>query len=58
MTTKDDSKLYDVRTLERRLRKGVLSKKEYDKHLKSLPDRSDNIATAEPDPNEPGPSGR
>jgi hypothetical protein len=49
MNTRDDAKLYDVRTLERKLRKGVINKKDYDKYLKSLPDSSDNIAPREED---------
>ena len=36
--TRDDPRFWDVRTLERRLRKGQISKKDYEKHLKSLPD--------------------
>ncbi len=36
--TRDDPRFWDVRTLERRLRKGLISKKDYDKYLKALPD--------------------
>jgi hypothetical protein len=49
MTTRDDSKLYDVRTLERRLRRGIINKKDYEKYLKSLPDAAGNIAPPETD---------
>ena len=49
MATRDDSKLYDVRTLERNLRKGLISKKEYEKYLKALPDREANAAISKPD---------
>ncbi len=49
MTTRDDHKDYDVRTLERKLRKGVVNKKDYEKYLKSLPDATDKIDTAPPD---------
>ena len=39
MTIKqDDPRFWDVRTLERRLRKGQITKKDYEKHLKSLDD--------------------
>jgi len=38
-----------VRTLHRRLRRGQLSKKEYEKFLKSLPDVSDKVAPADLD---------
>lgn len=47
--TRDQSKLYDVRTLERNLRKGLLSKKDYDKYLKALPDVEQNAAVSKPD---------
>jgi hypothetical protein len=43
MTTHDDPKAWDVRTLERKLRNGSLSRKDYDKYLKTLPDRADNV---------------
>ena len=36
--TRDDPRFWDVRTLERRLRKGQITKKDYEKHLKSLDD--------------------
>ena len=36
--TKKDELLYDVRIAERSIREGTLTKKEYDKHLKDLPD--------------------
>ena len=32
---------YDVRTLERRVRKGLVLKKDLEKHLKTLPDVAD-----------------
>lgn len=37
MTKKEDF-LYDVRIAERNIKDGSLSKKEYEKHLKGLPD--------------------
>ena len=37
MNSRDDKQL-DVRTLERRLRRGIVNKKDFDKHLKALPD--------------------
>ena len=36
--TKKEEFLYDVRIAERNIKDGSLSKKEYEKHLKSLPD--------------------
>ncbi len=65
--TRDDPRFWDVRTLERRLRRGQLSKKDYEKFLKSLPDVSDKVAPADLDadddddlddePGEPGSNG-
>ncbi len=42
--TRDDPRFWDVRTLERRLRKGQINKKEFEKHLKSLPDVAEKQA--------------
>jgi hypothetical protein len=42
--TRDDPRFWDVRLLERRLRKGQISKKDYEKYLKSLPDAADKQA--------------
>ena len=49
MTTRDESKLYDVRTLERRLRRGLINKKDFEKYLKGLPDATGKIAPPETD---------
>ncbi len=38
---------YDMRLLEYRFRKGVISKKDYDQFLKSLPDSADNVEYVE-----------
>jgi hypothetical protein len=32
------SRLYDKRTVERNIKKGLISRKDYDKHMKSLED--------------------
>jgi len=45
-------RLYDIRVLERNIRKGLIARKDVEKYLKSLPDRADNtapLAAAEPD---------
>ena len=42
--TRDDPRFWDVRTLERRLRKGLITKKDYDKYLKTIPDASEKQA--------------
>jgi hypothetical protein len=43
--TRDDPRFWDVRTLERRLRKGQINKKDIEKHLKGLPDVEEKKAT-------------
>jgi hypothetical protein len=45
--SRDDFRYWDVRTLERRLRTGQVSKKDYEKYLKSLPDSADRVAPVE-----------
>jgi hypothetical protein len=42
-------RLFDVRTVERNLRKGTLSKKDFDKHLKTLPDVAEKAQSVDPD---------
>ena len=37
-------RLYDIRVLERNIRKGLIARKDVEKYLKSLPDRTDNTA--------------
>jgi len=41
-------KIFDVRTLERALHRGEIKPSEYEKHLKSLPDDSENAAETRP----------
>lgn len=49
--TANDSRQWDVRYLERNLKRGVVSRKDYDKYLKSLPDAKDKaIRMADADP--------
>jgi hypothetical protein len=43
--TRDDPRFWDVRTLERRLRKGQITKKDYEKFLKTLPDVAEKKAS-------------
>jgi hypothetical protein len=40
-------RLYDSRTIERTIRKGLLTRKDYEKFLKSLPDVADKAAPAD-----------
>jgi len=38
---KDNEKFFDVRIYERYIKEGEISQKDYDKHIKSLPDVTD-----------------
>ena len=40
-----DSRLFDVRVVERNIQKGVISRKDYEKHLKSLGDAKEKTRT-------------
>lgn len=42
-----ENKLVDRRTAARYLRKGVLDEKDYERHLKSLPDLADQAVPVE-----------
>jgi len=42
--TREDPRFWDVRTIERRMRKGQLTRKDYDKHVKSVPDSAEKAA--------------
>jgi hypothetical protein len=39
-----DLRLFDNRTIERNIRKGLITRKDYEKHLKTLEDVTDKIA--------------
>jgi hypothetical protein len=50
MSRDDDAKtvrLFDNRTIERSIRKGLITRKDYEKFLKSLPDVSEKMAPAD-----------
>lgn len=38
-----DLHVYDTRLVERNLKRGLISRKEYDKYVKSLPDSKDKV---------------
>jgi len=40
---------FDVRTVERNIKKGHVTRKEYEKHLKALPDVAEKVAPADED---------
>jgi hypothetical protein len=49
MADAPDLKLFDKRVAHRYVRKGRLDEKEWDKHLKSLPDLADQAVPVESD---------
>ena len=40
---------FDVRTVDRNIKKGHFTRKDYEKHLKALPDVTDKVAPPEED---------
>ena len=38
----ENERTYDVRVIERNIRKGVITRKDVERYLKSLPDRESN----------------
>jgi hypothetical protein len=51
MSSRDEEvknpRLFDRRVVERNIKKGLITRKDYEKHLKSLADVGGNIASAE-----------
>jgi hypothetical protein len=50
MTRDEEAKivrLYDSRTIERTIRKGLVTRKDYEKYLKALPDVAEKAAPAD-----------
>lgn len=43
--SREDPRFWDVRTLERHVRKGHVARKDVEKYLKSLPDSADKAAS-------------
>jgi len=52
--SREDPRFWDIRTLDRRVRKGLLHRKDVDKHLKSLEDSKDRVAPPPDDDNTAG----
>jgi len=42
-----DARLFDTRTVERNIKRGIITRKEYERFLKSLADAAPNVAPAE-----------
>jgi hypothetical protein len=45
-----DVRLFDVRTVERNIKRGLITRKEYERFLKSLSDAAGKVVVAEPEP--------
>ena len=43
---RDQTRLYDKRTVERNIKKGLITRKDYEKHMKSLEDVADKGSSA------------
>jgi hypothetical protein len=47
-----DPRLFDVRTVERNIKRGLVTRKEYEKYLKSLADATDKVQPGDLDQGE------
>ncbi|MBC8133045.1 MAG: hypothetical protein H7X95_08700 [Deltaproteobacteria bacterium] len=45
-------RLFDVRTIERNIKKGLVTRKDYEKHLKGLGDSAEKVAPPEEHPDD------
>jgi hypothetical protein len=45
-----DVRLFDQRTIERNIKRGLITRKEYERFLKSLPDAAEKMAPTEESP--------
>jgi hypothetical protein len=45
-----DPRLFDLRNVERNIKRGLITRKDYEKYLKSLEDAKDKIAPGSADP--------
>jgi hypothetical protein len=48
-----DSRLFDTRTVERNIKRGLITRKEYEKFLKSLPDAAERVVKTESETADP-----
>ncbi len=42
-----DARLFDIRTIERNIKRGIITRKDYERHLKSLADAADKVAPSQ-----------
>jgi hypothetical protein len=47
MADKTDEELFDLRTVERNIEKGLITREDYKEYLENLPDAADNIEVFE-----------
>ncbi len=50
-------RLFDVRTIERSIKKGLITRKDYEKHLKALADATEKVAPPEEHADDDAPEG-
>ena len=50
--SREDPRFWDVRTLERRIRKGMINRKDVEKHLKTIDDSKEKVAPPPEDDSE------
>jgi hypothetical protein len=48
-----DARLFDLRTVERNIKRGLITRKDYERYLKSLPDAGNNTIPPESENNPP-----
>jgi hypothetical protein len=44
-----DVRLFDTRTIERNIKRGLITRKEYERFLKALPDAAEKVSPSESD---------
>ncbi len=47
MFERDPERVYDLRTLQRNLERGVITREQYQQHLDALEDKEENVAPVE-----------
>ena len=50
--SREDPRFWDIRTIDRRIRKGVITRKDVEKHTKGIEDSKDRVAPVVEDPSD------
>jgi hypothetical protein len=51
-----DARLFDIRTVERNIKRGIITRKDYERYLKSLADAADKVAPSQTEEPAPAPA--